>query len=113
MTTPMHNFTYEEFHVFVMLYAANADGKITASEESLMTAVLGHEQYLAIKQVFDQLNDSQVLEYIFSYKDKYLASETDRNTILKDMARIYAADESFDIIEQGVHKLFERMLKSH
>lgn len=112
MKIPAHNFTSDEFHVFVMLYAANTDGEITPEEESLMTTVLTPEQYTAVRQIFDQCDDNQALECIFSYREKYLATKADREQVMKDMATIYNISNHYHALERSVQKLFERMLNS-
>ena len=34
------NWSYEEFHAFVLLYAANTDGNVTEDEERLISPTL-------------------------------------------------------------------------
>lgn len=112
MPVPAHNFSYEEFHAFVMLYAANADGHITSKEENLISPTLNAEHYAEVKQIFNDCDDNEALALIFSYQNKYLASKADRDKILADMVLIYEAEAGFQHIERGVHKLFERMMNS-
>ncbi len=112
MPLPTHNFSYEEFHVFVMLYAANADGRITAKEEDLISPGISPESYEMVKRTFYQCDDNEALATILSYQNKYLNSKSDRDKVLADMTRIYEADAGFQQIERGVHKLFSRILNS-
>lgn len=94
-----------------MLYAANADGEITETEELHAIAGLGKEGYADVKKIFGQCDDNQALHVILSYQEKYLATPAARDRILDDMATIYEADGVFKTIERGVHRLFERLLK--
>lgn len=112
MSIPAHDFNYEEFHAFVMLYAANADGEINEKEEVYAIAGLKKKKYAEVKKIFEQCDDNQALQIILSYREKYLSTPEDRDRILNDMATIYEADGVFRTIERGVHRLFERLLKT-
>ena len=110
MANQTDNWNYPEFHAFVMLYAANADGRITLDEENLISPSLPPDSYTRIKSVFLSLDDAQALDVILSYRDKYCRSQSDKDKILADMLAIYQANEAYDKIELGVHQLFKRML---
>lgn len=105
-----NEWTYEEFHAFAMLFAANADGHITADEEILITPTLSAGQYEQIKRVFQECSDAEALDVILSYKEKYCATAADKERILADMRLIYEAHNGFEQIERGIHHIFERML---
>lgn len=104
------DWTYEEFRAFAMLFAANADGHITADEENLIAQTLLPEQYARVKQCFLECPDSEALDIILSYKEKYCTLPADKERLLADMKMIYEAHNGFEQIERGVHHIFERML---
>lgn len=110
MASQTSNWTYAEFHAFAMLYAANADGRITLEEENLILPTLAAEDYARIKSIFLACEDSATLDIILHYRDKYCRSQADKDKILADMMAIYQANEAYDQIERGVHQLFKRML---
>jgi hypothetical protein len=110
MISPTDNWTYAEFHAFTMLYAANVDGQVTPDEEQLIIPTLSAESYERIREIFNQCGDADALDIIMSYRDRYCASQEDKDRILADMMEIYQAHAGFAQIEQGVHHLFERML---
>jgi hypothetical protein len=110
MALPHENWLYNEFHAFTMLYAANADGNITEQERNLILTHLSPEDYTRIKAVFQSCDDSEALDIILSYREKFLKTQADKDKILADMLAIYHADADFDQIERGVHQLFRRML---
>ncbi|MEO6039297.1 MAG: hypothetical protein ABIQ93_12870 [Saprospiraceae bacterium] len=110
MTSHTENWTYAEFHAFAMLYAANADGRITLEEENLIIPTLPPEDYARIKAAFMACDDAVALDVILSYRDQYCRSQSDKDKILADMLAIYQANAAFDQIERGVHQLFKRML---
>lgn len=105
-----NNWTYKEIHAFIMLYAANVDGKITQEEENLIVKNLQRESYERVKQVFQKCDDTQALDLILSYRDQYFATPEDKAKILADMVEIYKADAVFEQIERGMHKMFQRLI---
>jgi hypothetical protein len=108
----MSNFTYDEFHAFVMLYAANADSHIDPQEEILISESLPPDRYAAVKAHFLACSDMDALDLILAYRDRYCATPEARDRILADMQRIYHAHEAFSQIERGMHHLFERIFQN-
>jgi hypothetical protein len=104
------NWTYPEFHAFVMLFAANTDGYITEQEEQLIAPTLTPDAYAKIKSVFMACDDADALDIIFSYRDQYCKTEEDKSRILADMMTVYASHEKLGQVEQEVHHLFKKCL---
>jgi hypothetical protein len=110
MPNQTENWTYAEFHAFVMLYAANTDGHLTREEEDLIIPTLTASEYIRIKSVFMACDDADALDIIFSYKDQYCRTKADKDKILADMLEIYNANAGLEQIERGVLHIFERIL---
>lgn len=110
MSTNTENWTYAEFHAFVMLYAANTDGHITWQEENLIRPGLAESDYQQIKSIFMACDDAVALNAILSYRDKYFPTKAEKDKILADMKEIYKADSVFSQIEGRVLQMFERMI---
>jgi hypothetical protein len=106
-----NHWSYEEFHAFVMLYAANADSQITPEEEDQIIPTLSKEQYENVKKTFKKCADSEALDVILSYRDQYFPNRKDRDEIIADMQRIYKADAVFSQIERGVDTLFRKIFQ--
>lgn len=104
------NWTYAEFHAFVMLYAANTDGHISIEEENLISPTLTAEAYLRIKSTFMACDDEDALDIIFSYKEQYCKTQADKDKILADMLEIFQVNVGLEQVERSVLHLFERML---
>jgi hypothetical protein len=104
------NWTYPEFHAFVMLYAANIDGRITDQEERLIAPTLTSDSYAKVKSVFMACDDADALDIIFSYRDRYCCSPEDKAKILADMMAIFQSHEKLDQIEREMYHLFEKCL---
>jgi hypothetical protein len=110
MPNQTENWTYEEFHAFIMLYAANTDGHITREEEELIVPTLTAAEYTRIKSVFMACDDADALDIIFSYREQYCQTQADKDRILADMVEICEANSGLEQIERGVFHIFERML---
>jgi len=110
MPNQADNWSYEEFHAFVMLYAANTDGHLTREEEALIVPTLTAPEYSGIRSVFMACDDADALDIIFSYRDQYCRTKEDKDKILKDMQEIYEANAGMEQVERGVLHIFERML---
>ncbi|HLP96091.1 MAG TPA: hypothetical protein VK168_18745 [Saprospiraceae bacterium] len=104
------NWTYPEFHAFVMLYAANTDGHITTEEEALIAPTITSDAYAKIKSVFMACDDSEALDIIFSYRDQYCSTEEDKSRILTDMMAIYQSHDKLGQVEREVYHLFQKCL---
>ena len=110
MPSQTDNWTYAEYHAFVMLYAANTDGRITLDEECLISPTLTAEEYTKIKSIFMACDDADALDIIFSYKDEYCRTQADKEKIIADMQEICQANPDFGQIKHEVLHLFERIL---
>jgi|GEM_PF-511646 len=110
MVNQTDNWTYAEFHAFVMLYAANTDGNLAREEEELIVPTLTAAEYTRIKSIFMACDDADALDIIFSYRKQYCRTKADKDKILADMLEIYQADAGIGQIERSVHHIFERML---
>ncbi|MDO8368991.1 MAG: hypothetical protein Q7T20_19495 [Saprospiraceae bacterium] len=110
MVSQTDNWTYDEFHAFVMLYAANTDGHISVEEEILIIPTLTASEYTRIKSIFMACDDADALDIIFSYKEQYCKTPADKEKILADMLEIYKANVGLEQVERGVYQIFERML---
>jgi uncharacterized membrane protein YebE (DUF533 family) len=105
------DWTYKEFRAFAMLFAANTDGHITDEEEKMIAPTLSPDRYAAVKQRFMECSDAEALDIILICKEKYCATEADKEKVLADMRAIYEAHQGFEHIERGVHHIFERLFK--
>lgn len=63
MNSIYENWTKEEFSVYLMFYAANADKQITAKEQKMLLTKAGHDVYEKISEQFAV--GLQTANYIF------------------------------------------------
>lgn len=101
----------EEFKVLVMLYAANIDGNIQSEEVRVMLQKTSFETVEKVENLFDKMNDAEVLDCIRENKPLYVATEGDRIEILADLCAIIEADENCTVMEEYMVRSLRRILE--
>ena len=100
----------EEFKTLVMLYAANIDGNIQSEEVKVMLEKSGFETVEKMENLFDKMNDAEVLDCIRENKLQYAATEADRLDLIHDLCAIIEADEKTTVMEEHLVRAMRRML---
>ncbi len=101
----------EEFKALVMLYAANIDGNIQSEEVKVMLEKSGFETVEKMENLFDKMNDAEVLDCIRENKLQYAATEADRLDLIHDLCAIIEADEKTTVMEEHLVRAMRRMLE--
>lgn len=101
----------EEFKTLVMLYAANIDGNIQSEEVKVMLEKSGFETVEKMENLFDKMNDAEVLDCIRENKLQYAATEADRLDLIHDLCAIIEADEKTTVMEEHLVRAMRRMLE--
>lgn len=101
----------KEFKTLVMLYAANIDGNIQSEEVKVMLQKSGFDTVERMENLFDKMNDAEVIECIRENKVLYAATEDDRMELLADFCAIIEADEKCTMIEEEMLKSMRRLLE--
>jgi len=105
-----HNWSYNEFSTFAMLYAATIDSHIDKEEEDLIRQRLDEAGYQKIKAVFEQCSDHECINTILSYHDQYMADEAGRQRLLDDFRSVFTADHRYSPMEQEMMHIFKQLL---
>ena len=105
------DWTYEEFLVFTMLYAASVDAGVGEEEESLIRQMLTEERYQAVKSVFEQCSDYKCINTILSYHDRYFATPEARERLLAHIRRTFESDQLYSQLEKEVMRLFKDLVR--
>ena len=101
----------EEFKTLVMLYAANVDGTIQSEEVKVMLEKSGFDTVEKMENLFDKMNDAEVLDCIRENKALYAATEDDRMDMIADFCAIIEADEKCTMMEEQMLKAMRRLLE--
>ncbi len=95
----MNPWTKEEFICFLLIYISNVDIEFTEGEKNKILEYTSAETYQKMNDIYNRLNDYQVINKILEHKELYCNTSTDRQ-------------EVFDIISEqlkvdGVNHPFE------
>ena len=111
MSTDLEQWTQEEFLVYLMLYAANADGNITAKEQKIICEKVSQTIYEKVLEQFEKHNDSVCLENILKYKKEHFNAQDDVKEIVRKMEDVFMEDAKISNAERHILYLIEKLLK--
>lgn len=100
-----------EFMMYLLLYAAHADLKLTDEEKSLITSMASDETYTYVSGQFNQDNDYARLNTILSCRQKYYPDEEDVDRVLAAVARLLGCDDKVTMQERYFFKRLQQLLK--
>ena len=103
--------SYNEFKAYLLIYAAESNNIITEEEKDFIEAQF---DTLVIKTMQKEIkgdNDYHRIQKIMAYIEQNNLSKTDLDDLLKEIHNIYQSDGKFDLVEQGVFQLLEKLFK--
>lgn len=106
----MDNWTYTEFLAFLLLHAANDDLSADKKEIELIESKVGADTVKVISEKMEYLNDSQQLDLLLSYQDRYFSDEESKQKIYADMKEVYMVDHEFSILEQNAFRMLKKLI---
>ena len=101
----------EEFKTLVMLYAANVDGTIQSEEVKVMLEKSGFDTVEKMENLFDKMNDAEVLDCIRENKAQHAATEAERLDLIHDLCTVIEADEKVSVMEEQMVRAMRRLLE--
>lgn len=102
---------YEEFLAFLLLYAAQADLEMSEEEQELIVEKTGKAAFEQAKKELLRLNDYDALQTILSFKDRFFATETQKNDLINDIKSICKSDGKLSGIEQEITLMLAKIMK--
>lgn len=106
----MKNLSKEEFEVYCLLIAANADFNITRQELIAMGAGTNPEIFVKVYNGFEADNDMERIETIRECKTLYIKDELDRQNLFDKMRKVFFADGSFAAAEQSIFTMLRKLI---
>ncbi|MBD81212.1 MAG: hypothetical protein CL840_20000 [Crocinitomicaceae bacterium] len=104
------NWSYEDFLSFILVYAAYADTEVRQEEIEAIEERVDHAHFLNAKRVIEKLNDSERIDLILSFREKYFPTPEEHQKLFDDMKSIFLADGKFNQLEQIVLMYLRRIL---
>jgi uncharacterized tellurite resistance protein B-like protein len=102
---------YEEFLAFLLLYAAQADLEMSEEEQELIIEKTSKTAFEQAKKELLHLNDYDTLQTILSFKDRFFATEVQKNNLINDLKTICQSDGKLSDIEQELMLMLAKIMK--
>lgn len=104
------DYSYEEFLAYVLIYAAHVDLDFSDEEKLVISANTGEETYKKVYADFKEVSDFTALQTIMSYKDKYYATEEEKEKLTFAVKQVFKADGDFSKLEKLVLNFVNRLV---
>ena len=106
----MKNLSKEEFEIYCLFIAANADFNITKQELIAMGAHTNPELFVKVYNGFEADDDLQRIDTIRECKALYIKDELDRQNLFDKMKKVFFADGKFDAAEQSIFTMLRKLI---
>lgn len=106
----MKNLTKEEFEIYCLFIAANADFNITRQELIAMGAGCDPQMFVKVYNGFEADNDIERINTIQECKKLYIKDELDRQNLFDKMEKVFFADGKFQAAEQSVFTMLRKLI---
>ena len=107
----MKNLTKEEFEIYCLIFAADADFDITKQELIAIGAHTDPVTFVRIYNGFEADNDIERIETIQEGKKMYIKDELDRQNLFDKMKKVFFADGKFQAAEQSIFTMLRQLIK--
>ena len=101
---------FQEFTTFLLLYASHADLELSESEEAAMLNRLDPIHYEAVKDVFDNSSDYEIIQIVLSYKGLYFPTLSRTEELLEMLKKQFFEDGEFSTLEKNAFRLLKKLL---
>ena len=106
----MKNLTKEEFEIYCLFIAANADFNITRQELIAMGVGSDPQMFVKVYNGFDADNDLERINTIQECKKLYIKDELDRQNLFDKMKKVFFADGKFQAAEQSIFTMLRKLI---
>ena len=103
-------FQKDDFQAFLLLWAANADSKITDEELAMMVEKSGRHAHNRAWAVFQNQSDFEHVQTIQKLKEQFFPGPDGKAEILKFIQEMLDADGKFTAAEQAYKSALARLL---
>ena len=106
----MKNLTKEEFEIYCLFIAANADFNITRQELIAMGVGSDPQMFVKVYNGFEADNDLERINTIQECKKLYIKDELDRQNLFDKMKKVFFADGKFQAAEQSIFTMLRNLI---
>lgn len=105
-----HNWTYDEFLTFLLIYVAHVDMEFAEEEKAFIRRTGGTELFEKMLAKFNEVSDFQAYQTILDLKQTYYPDEQKKAELLEKIQLLFDADAEFNIMEKELLHFLERMM---
>jgi hypothetical protein len=106
------NWGFDDFLLFILIYAAFADLKITDDEKGLIIAKYGEGRFNEMLSLFKNNTDFDNFMILHEFKDNFLEDNENLDKVMKSVQEIFYADGDFSVNEKNVEIAIKSILDS-
>ncbi|MBQ2498458.1 MAG: hypothetical protein II523_00455 [Bacteroidales bacterium] len=106
----MKNLSKEEFEIYCLFMAVNADFNITRQELIAMGAHTNPELFVKVYNGFEADKDIERIDTIRECKALYIKDELDRQNLFDRMKEVFFADGKFVAAEQSILTMLRKLI---
>lgn len=106
----MKNLSKEEFEIYCLFMAANADFNITRQELIAIGAHTDPELFVKVYNGFEADKDIERIDTIRECKALYIKDELDRQNLFDRMKEVFFADGKFVAAEQSILTMLRKLI---
>ncbi len=106
----MKNLSKEEFEIYCLFMAANADFNITRQELIAIGAHTDPELFVKVYNGFEADKDIERIDTICECKALYIKDELDRQNLFDRMKEVFFADGKFVAAEQSILTMLRKLI---
>ena len=100
-----------EFRVYLLLYAANADFELKEEEKQLILSKAKMTEYLHIYQIFENDSDFARIETILSFREQFYPTDQDIERLIKEIAQLLKSDKEYNLYERNFFGMLQKLLR--
>ena len=106
----MKGLSKEEFEIYCLFIAANADFDITKQELIAMGVGSDPQMFVKVYNGFEADNDLERINTIQECKKLYIKDELDRQNLFDKMKKVFFADGKFQAAEQSIFTMLRKLI---
>lgn len=100
----------DDFTCYLLTYVAEADLHVSPEEKALILEHVTEEKYQVIKRFINIRSDYENLQLISFYKDEFITSPEERQSILDELARVVHANKNAGVMEQYMLRAIQKFI---
>lgn len=104
------NWTREEFEAYVLLYVAHCNFFESQEEEEYILSRVDIKTYNKIHNEVVVDSDENNLNKIQEYLSVNKFTQSEKDTLIKDIKNVFFADGSVDVIEKKVFSILKKII---